>query len=112
MESPAPPPYRPYGKHVLVCTGPRCAPETSPALYAHLKARLKELGLADGPERVNRTQCNCFGVCQGGPIVVVYPEGVWYHHITIDRLERIIQEHLIENKPVEELIFHRHKGGA
>ena len=112
MENPAAPPYKPYGKHVFVCTGPRCAPETSPALYTHLKTRLKELGLADGPERINRTQCHCFGVCQGGPIVAVYPEGIWYHHITEEKLERIIQEHLTGNQPVEEFIFHRQQKKA
>ena len=101
------PPYLPYDKHVFVCTGPRCAPETSPALYTHLKARLKELGLAEGPDRVNRTQCHCFGVCKGGPIVVVYPEGIWYHEVTAEKLERIIDEHLVQDKPVEEFIFHR-----
>ena len=106
------PPYPPYGKHVFVCTGPRCAPETSPALYAHVKARLKELGLSEGPERVNRSQCQCFGVCQGGPIMVVYPEGIWYHHVTPEKAERIIQEHLIKNRPVEEFVFHRHKAGG
>ena len=105
METPAPPSIKPYGKHVLVCTGPRCAPETSPALYGRLKERLKELGLSEGPERIHRTQCNCFGVCQGGPIIVVYPEGIWYHHVTPEKLERIIQEHLIGNKPVREFIF-------
>ena len=107
MERPEPPPYKSYRKHVFVCTGPRCAPETSPALYAHVKARLKELGLSEGPERVNRSQCQCLAVCEGGPILVVYPEGIWYHHITTDKLERIIQEHLVKNKPVEEWIFHR-----
>ena len=107
MDSPTPPPFKSYGKHVVVCTGPRCAPETSPALYAHLKARLKELGLAEGNERVNRTQCNCFGICEGGPIVAIYPEGIWYHHVTIEKLEKIIQEHLIAGKPVQEFIFHR-----
>lgn len=101
------PTIAPYRKHVLVCTGPRCAPETSPALYQHLKARLKELGLSEGSERIHRTQCNCFGVCKGGPIVAVYPEGVWYHHITPEKLERIIQEHLVGNRPVEEFIFHQ-----
>jgi (2Fe-2S) ferredoxin len=109
METPPTPPFKPYRKHVLVCTGPRCAPDSSPALYAHLKARLKELGLSEGDERIARAQVNCFGVCQGGPIVVVYPEGVWYHHVTVDKLERIIQEHLIGGRPVEEFVFHRHK---
>lgn len=105
-ENPNPPCLKPYKKHVLVCTGPRCAPETSPALYAHLKTRLKELGLTEGPERIQRTQCTCFGICQGGPILVVYPEGVWYHHVTAEKSERIIQEHLIRNQPVKEFIFY------
>ena len=105
MENFGAPSLTPYRKHVLVCTGPRCAPESSPALYACLKVRLKELGLAEGPERIHRTQCHCFGVCQGGPILVVYPEGVWYHHVTPEKLERIIQEHLIGNEPVREFDF-------
>lgn len=105
MEDSKPPQLNPYKKHVFVCTGPRCAPESSPALYAHLKARLKELGLVEGPQRIHRTQCHCFGVCQGGPILVVYPEGVWYHHVTVEKLERIIHEHLIGNEPVLEFAF-------
>ena len=107
MENPKTPSIPPYDKHVFVCTGPRCAPETSPALYAQLKARLKELGLGEGPKKMNRTQCNCFGICQGGPIVVVYPEGTWYHHVTPEKLERIIQEHVIQDNPVQEVIFHQ-----
>jgi (2Fe-2S) ferredoxin len=102
-----PPPLKPYQRHVFVCTGPRCAPESSPALYARLKERLKEFGLAEGAERIARTQAHCFGVCQGGPILCVYPEGVWYHHVTADKLERIIQEHLIGNRPVKEWVLYR-----
>ena len=102
-----PPVLRPYKKQVFVCTGPRCAPETSPALYEHLKIRLKTLGLAEGPERIARSQCHCFGVCKGGPILAVFPEGIWYHHVTVEKLERIIQEHLIRNEPVSDFIFHR-----
>lgn len=97
-----------YDRHILVCTGPRCAPGESQELYGLLKKRLEELGLyqrgRQGP--VKRTQCNCFGICRGGPILVVYPEGVWYSGVKPDMLERIIQEHLIQGRPVRELLFH------
>ena len=106
-EEEIPPQVQPYKKHIIVCTGTRCAPESSPSLYEWLKKRLKELKLHEGPDRIQRSQCQCLGVCTGGPLAVIYPEGVWYHHLDEEKLERVIQEHLIRGCPVEDYILYR-----
>ena len=103
------PPFRPYKKHVILCTGPRCSEQgVGASLYQHLKQRLKELELEDGFERIQRSQAPCLGVCQGGPVGVIYPEGVWYHHLTQEKIERIIQDHLLDARPVQEWILFCH----
>ncbi len=98
------PPLAPYKRQVFVCTGPRCAPDTSLDIYQTLKAKLKELGVDQ--KSVRRAQAHCFGICQGGPILLVYPEGIWYHHVTQEKLTRIIEEHLLGGKPILEWVFY------
>jgi (2Fe-2S) ferredoxin len=98
----------PYRRHVLVCTGGFCSPNRGGReLYALLPQLLEREGLLFGPERVKRGETPCLGVCAGGPIVVVYPDGVWYAGVTRQLLERIVVEHLRDGKPVEDAIFFR-----
>ena len=103
-----PPVMEPYRRHVLVCTGSFCSPERrGRALYAQLANLLQREDLLFGPTRVKRGETPCLGVCSDGPIVVVYPEGVWYGNVTSDLLERIVVEHLRDGRVVEDAVFHR-----
>ena len=101
-----------YHRHVFLCAGPKCcAEEDGLAAWEALKGQLKEKNLAAGEHACYRTRAACLRVCTEGPTMVVYPEGTWYHGMTADRIPRLVQEHLIEGRPIEEWVFARNPLG-
>ncbi|MFO7300540.1 MAG: hypothetical protein DIU67_010175 [Actinomycetes bacterium] len=114
-------------RHIFLCadqSNPKCAPrEETHEVWVHLKARLKELGVTSAPPKwqgtdgyspvepgdgtVLRSKVDCLRICEQGCIAVVYPEGTWYAGLDKEKLDRIIEEHLIGGRPVEELVFTR-----
>ena len=111
--SPAPPTGdgRRFVRHAFVCTSESSCARDGPAveIRAWMKRQKREAGLKE-TLRVNRA--GCLGQCGHGPMVVVYPEGVWYSHVTMDDAKRIWDEHMLEGRPVEDLRYRTKDGGT
>ncbi|MBC7452562.1 MAG: ferredoxin [Massilia sp.] len=97
---------RTHTKHVLMCVGPRCTEDgvAAQAMFAMVGEKID----ARPHLAIKRTRTNCMVACRAGaPVLVVYPEGVWYRCPDEAALERIVSEHLEGGREVSDLIFHR-----
>jgi (2Fe-2S) ferredoxin len=100
----------PFARHVFVCTsGGTCSQQGGTAVHTALKEAVARAGLL-GRVRINHA--GCLDQCGHGPLVVVYPDDVWYAHVTPAEAERIVAEHLAAGRPVEALRFRPAGPGA
>lgn len=97
-----------YRHHLFFCTNRRtdgrecCASKGSEALRDYAKKRIKELGLA-GPGKVRVNLAGCLDRCRLGPVLVVYPEGVWYSYVDEEDIDEILETHIKGGQPVARL---------
>jgi len=106
--SSAPQPY--YTQHLFFCCNrrdadaarPCCAARGSERVRAYAKERIKALG-CHGPGQVRVNLAGCLDRCEEGPVLVVYPEGVWYRYLDEDDIDEILDEHVGKGRPVERL---------
>ena len=102
-----------YHKHIFICTNQRtggerrsCGEQHGMELVAAFKKSIKDKNL---PMRIRAQRAGCLDICDFGPTVAVYPEGVFYVNVQLDDVEEIIQSHIIGNKPVERLLLSKVK---
>ena len=97
-----------YQHHLFFCLNRRddgracCADHDAERLQAYAKDRVKQLGLS-GPGKVRVNKAGCLDRCELGPVIVVYPEAIWYTYVDEKDIDEIIESHLIGGEPVARL---------
>jgi (2Fe-2S) ferredoxin len=97
-----------YKHHVFFCCNQRdgsrvcCNDSGASEMRDYAKSRIKELGLS-GPDNVRINVAGCLDRCEEGPVIVVYPDETWYTYVDRQDIDEIIDEHLVNGRPVERL---------
>ena len=104
-----------FKRHIFFCLNERsnnevcCAQQGAQQAFEHCKSRIKDLGLS-GPGQVRVNKAGCLDRCSGGPVAVVYPEGVWYSYVDKADIDEIVESHLKHGQVVERLLTPAHLG--
>ena len=99
-----------FARHIFFCLNERksgeecCAQHQAQAGFDRCKQRIRDAGLS-GPGQVRVNKAGCLDRCAGGPVAVVYPEGVWYTYVDDHDIDDIVNEHLVGGKVVERLLL-------
>ena len=89
--------------HVLICGGTGCSSSKSEEIMSVMEAEIAAKGLSD---EVKVVKTGCFGLCALGPIMIVYPEGTFYHSVEVSDVAEIVEEHFLKGRPVERKVYH------
>ena len=95
--------------HVLCCGGTGCTSSGSPKIQETFTSEIQKQGLSD---EIRVVQTGCFGLCALGPVVIVYPDGTFYSHVTVEDVPEIVEEHLLKGRVVERLVYNEVAAGT
>ncbi len=100
--------------HLLLCVTPSssrcCDPSIGKESWLRLKKIISELGLESQRNKsgiILRSKVDCLRICKEGPILLIWPDGIWYKKVTSEKIDKIIDEHIINGNPLEEWILKR-----
>ena len=94
-----------YRAHVLCCGGTGCTSSGSAQIIERFEQKIKEAGLE---KEIKVVRTGCFGLCEAGPVVIVYPEGTFYSRVKVDDVDEIVSEHLLKGRKVQHLVYTDH----
>lgn len=100
-------------RHFFLCIGPDCiSSKEGEKLWSHLKKRLSDVKEQSPEGRLYRSKVGCLRICEQGAVGVVYPDGTWYAGLDKDGIDRVVDEHLMEGRRVEDLVIGQGKQGS